>query len=383
MNEKYLNQQNNSDDKLIIEQNPVILQLINSINEKQKINMICYIDDAICDEHLNIDIDHQESPLRTQAIRKALKIYKLNNIMGQIKSNPVKISDLFMVHEDDYIHTLIDYGISNTPCQLPESSSESSMSNINSLKAIMMAAGSVIKAVESVCECNYIKIKNNKQYHTKRITKVFCNIRPPGHHAHHNKGAGFCFINNVAVGAQYALNKYSDNIKKILIFDWDLHHGDGTEDIFKNNSNVMYVSFHRGGKYINQFYPFTGIKKTIDNIDEIDDVCKIKENIINFPIAYLEHINSYMHKFNTLFLPIAYNFNPDLVFISAGFDSHKDDLYHALPLDYIHYHEMTKSLMKLADECADGRLISALEGGYTLDVLVKSVIVHVATMIDG
>lgn len=140
----------------------------------------------------------------------------------------------------------------------------------------------------------------------------------------------------------------------------------------QNDPNVMYMSFHRGGNSSNDyFYPGTGTEFK----NELG-------NVYNFPIGVCESVESYMQKFNQA-LEIAYKFKPDLVMISAGFDSHKDDLYHALPLDYEHFHEMTKGLAKLSDTCANGRLVSVLEGGYTLPVLYKCVVVHIATMIDG
>lgn len=349
----------------------LINKLLKSINQKKKINLIAYVDDPSCDKHTSTIPDHQESPKRTKIIRKALEMYGFTKLMERTGSISIRKSDLTIVHDKDYVENVFTCGRYNKPVSLPAPSSETSMESIESLEAILAASASVMGGVDTICG-KYEVDNKNERYKSNRLRKVFCNVRPPGHHAHVKKGAGFCFMNNVVIGAKFAMTKYKSFIKKVLIFDWDLHHGDGTEDIVKNDPNIMYVSFHRGGtEEKDQFYPFTGTQFK----NELG-------NIYNFPIAADETVESYMEKFNQ-FMDLAYAFGPDMVMISAGFDSHKDDLYHALPLDYIHFHEMTKSLAKLADTCANGRLISVLEGGYTLGVLYRSVLVHIATLIDG
>jgi acetoin utilization deacetylase AcuC-like enzyme len=357
----------------------LIQTLESNIKNNKKINFVGYVDDLACDKHHLIVPDHQESPDRTRTIRDAIVKNKLNDYMLKIDSADLKSVDLTQTHDKKYVKTVTTNGQMNRPTTLPYPSTEVTMSDKGSYDAIMAAAASAISGVDAVCSeqiidgvLNYDEHKLTR-YRAADIRKVFCNIRPPGHHAHHNRGTGFCFMNNVAIAANHALTKHSDVIKKVLIFDWDLHHGDGTEDIFgEKNPNVMYVSFHRGGSGKDRFYPGTGTKP----INRMG-------NVYNFPIGVDETVESYMHKFHNEFLPLAYRFKPDLVMISAGFDSHKDDLYHQLPLDYIHFHEMTKSLMKLADECAGGRLVSVLEGGYTLSVLYRCIVVHLATMIIG
>lgn len=347
----------------------LIRSLLTEIKSKKSINAIAYIDDPGCDKHKLIVEDHQESPFRTQIIRKAFQKYGVDKFLVKSGSISVRKSDLVNVHDVDYIGSIVNCARTNKPINVPEPSSEISMTDISSLESILAAVASVMGGVDTVCGGVKINDKKTKKYSNKVITKVFCNVRPPGHHAHKNHGAGFCFVNNVATGVKFAQEKYFDIVKKILIFDWDLHHGDGTQDIFNNDSNVMYVSFHRGGQDEDVFYPGTGLTS--------------QANIFNYPIGKTESVESYMDKFYNSFLPLAYEFNPDLVMISAGFDSHKDDKYHELPLDYKHFQQMTIELMKLADKCAGGRLVSVLEGGYTLEVLYKCATVHVLTMING
>ncbi|VBB17839.1 histone deacetylase [Yasminevirus sp. GU-2018] len=356
----------------------LIKNLLTKIKQKKYINPIAYVDDPLCDGHKLTTKDHQESPDRTKIIRTAIQKYGIDKMLIRSGSITIRLSDLHEAHDKDYIELLTHCGRINKPIEVPKPSTEVSMTDIGSFHAVLGAASSVMGGVDTVCG-DFRAESKDYRYVSKRIRKVFCNVRPPGHHAHHDHGAGFCFVNNVAVGVKFAMNKYPSFIKKVLIFDWDLHHGDGTEDIFKDNPNIMYVSFHRGGNRDgtdtddeNAFYPFTGTTHINKH-----------GNVINFPIGKNESVESYMKKFREEFLPRAYAFKPDLVMLSAGFDSHKDDLYHALPLDYSHFREMTIELMKLADKCSSGRLVSCLEGGYTLNVLYKCVAVHVLTMIDG
>ena len=371
----------------------IISEVINRYNtdikRKKPINLVAWVDDAqYCDAHENLpqktvwidpetkeetneEKEHQESPKRTKIIRGALKKFGLTDIMFQIPSVSVRKTHVEYCHDPEYIKLLFHLSKLNKPVTVPEPSSEISMKNHKSLGSILASIGCVFGAVQSVCG-NVDANTNLKIYKDKRVTKVYCNVRPPGHHAHIKHGAGFCFLNNVALGAEYALRNY-DHIKKVLIFDWDLHHGDGTQNVFWDNENVLYCSFHRGGTKDEPFYPNTGF----------NDERGKHGNVRNFPLPKNVTIEQYMDKFNNEFMPLAQQFDPDLIMISAGFDSHKDDMYHELPLDYEHFRYMTHELMKLADSCADGRLVSVLEGGYTLPVLARCVSVHVCAMIEG
>src|SRR5579872_7406730 len=230
---------NTNDDKGM----PIIRELMTQIKQKQQSGQIipvAFIDDPGCDKHRHVKPDHQESPHRTSIIRKAIEKYKLDEFM--IKSGSITLTkqDMYAVHDKEYIELLITNGKLNRPIRFNDSD-DLSMLNIDSLESIFAAAASVLGAVDTVCGKFMVDMRDTR-YMSKRIRKVFCNVRPPAHHAHADHGAGFCFMNNVAIGAKFAFDKYNSFIKKILIFDWDLHHGDGTEDIFKDDPNVMYVS---------------------------------------------------------------------------------------------------------------------------------------------
>jgi len=203
----------------------------------------------------------------------------------------------------------------------------------------------------------------------RKRRRVFCNIRPPGHHAFRSHGEGFCIWNNAAIATTYAKKAFPELIKRVLIWDWDLHHGNGTETTFVNDPNVMYVSLHRGGVGGDNIYPGTGLKHR-------------NRHIRNFPIPKNASADFYMDKFREA-LAEAELFKPDLVVISAGFDSHGDDEFAETALTYSHFTEMTNALCDLADRHAGGRLVSLLEGGYTEEVLAECVRVHLVAMLSA
>ncbi len=206
------------------------------------------VDDERCEKHIQTKY-HQECPNRLKVTRKYLKgknPQKLPLYDKLIKVEPysINLSDLLNVHTSEYLEYL------NKLTKRKVTLCDDMIANRNSLEAALVAAGGVMAAVDTVIQ-------------GFGISKVFCNIRPPGHHASTSEAAGFCLLNNVAIGVHQALfppnstetgqNK-PNNIKKVLIFDWDLHHGDGTEEIFKNNPQVLYCSFH-----CSYIYPHTGL----------------------------------------------------------------------------------------------------------------------------
>ncbi len=309
------------------------------------------VDDKRCELHVQTP-EHQESPDRIIAIRKKLKATGMYQKMIHIEPFEPNQEDLLLVHTSRYINKVIRTCTNYKHAMID--SNDMRVSGEDSLVAAGVAVGGVLAAVDSVIT-------------SKNVRKVFCNVRPPGHHATSQKASGFCIFNNVAIGVKKALT-YPD-INKILIFDWDLHHGDGTQQIFKCSQNVMFSSFHRSAP----FYPNSG------GYDEKGKYF----NIHNYPQGPNNTIEDYMDDFYKKFLPKARNFKPDLIFISCGFDGHKDDQYKALPLGHKHFKIMTKELCKLSNLYCDGKLISVLEGGYTLDVIANCAAVHVNELITN
>lgn len=316
-----------------------------------KKNKVGITDDVRCEYHIQTT-EHQESPNRVRVIRQKLKdkgIYK--NLVKLEPLDPTR-EDLLLVHSTKYINKVM-----RTCTKYPHGMIDSQDVRVNGTDSLIsagVAVGCVLSAVDAV-------IKSN------RIRKVFCNIRPPGHHASAHEASGFCIFNNVAIGAKKALT-YPD-INRVLIFDWDLHHGDGTQKIFKCNRDVMFASFHKAPP----FYPNSGSSQEIGKFNTLH----------NYPQTDNATIDSYMSEFYQDFLPKAREFNPDIIFISCGFDSHKDDLYKELRLDYKHFQIMTKELCNLSNQHCHGRLISLLEGGYNLNVIADCAAIHVSELINN
>ncbi|KAG0170944.1 Histone deacetylase [Apophysomyces sp. BC1015] len=220
-----------------------------------------------------------------------------------------------------------------------------------------IAAGALINLVDQIVQGH--------------LRNGFALIRPPGHHAEDDSAMGFCFFNNVAVAAAATLDKYPSKIKKVLIIDWDIHHGNGTQKIFYDNPNVLYVSLHRWDH--GRFYPFSGAP------DECGEGAGLGRNVnIAFnvsqekprPMGDTEFIAAVYH----ILTPIAQQFGPDMIFVSAGFDAaegHPENLggYHVTPRGFA---LMTKMVKDLAEELCQGRLVLSLEGGYELQPLANS-----------
>jgi acetoin utilization deacetylase AcuC-like enzyme len=212
------------------------------------------------------------------------------------------------------------------------------------------AVGSIITAIDGV---------QNKEFQN-----AFCAVRPPGHHAQKNKAMGFCIYNNVAVGAHYLLEKYKLN--KIAIIDFDVHHGNGTQDIFYNNEKVLYISTHQY-----PYYPGTGGNNEKGK----------HNNVLNIPLpagtTSEEYLNAYEHVLKKL-----KQFNPEFILFSAGFDAHKDDPLAQLQLTSKDFYHLTKRTLNLSKLYCEGKVVSILEGGYDLNALKESTAMHVDALLE-
>ena len=219
-----------------------------------------------------------------------------------------------------------------------------------SKEATIDAVGSIIAAIDGV---------QNKEFHN-----AFCAVRPPGHHAEKNKAMGFCIYNNIAVGAYYLLEKYK--LSKVAIIDFDVHHGNGTQDIFFNNENVLYLSTHQY-----PFYPGSGTENEKGKFN----------NILNIPLPAGTNSEEYLNAYEFVLKKLK-NFKPDFVLISAGFDAHKDDPLAQLQLKSEDYYKITKRTMNIAKEYCNGKIVSILEGGYNLNALKESTEQHVNALLE-
>ncbi|MFC1715914.1 histone deacetylase [Candidatus Poribacteria bacterium] len=221
-----------------------------------------------------------------------------------------------------------------------------------SYDAAVAAVGGVLSAIDEVVSGS--------------IRNAFCAIRPPGHHALSDRAMGFCIFNNVAIGARYIQKRYK--LQKILIVDWDVHHGNGTQDVFYDDPTVLYFSTHQY-----PFYPGTGSGAEKGS-------GKGTGYNINVPLPSGSGDKEYRKAFAEILRPRAIEFDPDFVLISAGFDAHKDDPLGGVSITTRGFAELTAIVKDIAETCCDGRLVSLLEGGYDLDGLAESVVAHVSVL---
>ena len=267
---------------------------------------------------------------------------KLKSIETFEKSIKATLEQLQMVHDLKYIDEIFKLNTENDLINIDSDT----LIGPHTLEAALHAAGAVIQAVDLVLS------------KPPQINSVFCNIRPPGHHAMRDRAMGFCFFNNLAIGVAHAIKTY--NFKRIAIVDFDAHRGNGTEDIFLNSKKVLICSI-----YEDLLYPF-------------DSPPENASNIINIPLApgstgrefRAEIIQNMLDKINA--------FNPEIIFCSAGFDGHEKDPISTLNLTEFDYLWLSQQLKQIADNHCKGRIISVLEGGYALDVLGSCVLAHVS-----
>ncbi len=216
--------------------------------------------------------------------------------------------------------------------------------------ATLDAVGSIITAIDGV---------QNKEF-----KNAFCAVRPPGHHAEKNKAMGFCIYNNVAVGANYLINKYK--LKKIAIIDFDVHHGNGTQDIFYDNEKVLYISTHQF-----PYYPGSGTEQEKGKYN----------NIFNIPLAAGTTSEEYLNAYEFVLKKIK-EFKPEFILFSAGFDAHKDDPLAQLQLEAEDFYTLTRRTLELSKLYCDGKVVSILEGGYDLLALQKCSEMHVKALLE-
>lgn len=290
--------------------------------------------------------EHSERPARLEAILKKLKHESFLDKIDLIKPKPADEEEIQLAHSPKQVKYLLS-SIKENRLMLDEDTYVVE----NSWDAALTAAGSTIDAVDLVI---------NKKYRN-----IFCLVRPPGHHAESHRPMGFCLFNNAAVGAKYAKQKYQ--LDRIAIIDWDVHHGNGTQEIFYDSPDVYYFSLHQF-----PLYPGTGRE------DE-RGFGRGKNFTLNFPLPAGTNGNKYIEIFNEKIIPELTAYKPQLIIISAGFDAHKDDPLANMLLIEKDFAEMTKILKQFASS-ENIPIISALEGGYNLDALANSVFYHLVEL---
>lgn len=290
----------------------------------------------------DMGVDHPECPARIHAVEDQLIASGLLDFLRHYEAPRASKEELARVHASEYIERVFS--------QSPESGlidldGDTAM-NPYTLDAALHAAGAVVKGVDLVM--------------SDEVQNAFCNIRPPGHHAKRSNASGFCIFNNVAVAVAHALENY--HLQRVAIADFDVHHGDGTEDIFHDDKRVMLCSTFR-----HPYYPYCGADSGNDHI-------------INAPLAAGSKGEQFRNAVTEQWLPALEGFQPQMVFISAGFDAHWEDDMGGLALRENDYFWVTETLKDVARRHANGRIVSALEGGYSLHALGRSVMMHIKSL---
>ena len=303
-----------------------------------------FITHPACKLH-DMGADHPESPQRLGAIKDRLIASGLDSLLQHHEAPLVKRDALLRVHRESYVAEIEAKAPRTGSVQLDPDTSM----NPHSLEAARRAAGAVVLGVDLVM--------------AGQVQNAFCAVRPPGHHALSNRSMGFCIFNNVAVAAAHA--RAVHGIKRVAILDFDVHHGNGTEEIFSDEPDVMLCS-----TFQHPYYPYQGA-------DTISD------HIINSPIAANSGGKEFREAVMRDWIPNVKKFEPELILISAGFDAHKDDPLAYLKLTEDDYRWVTGEIMKLANEFCKGRIVSSLEGGYNLDALGRSVTEHIRVLLGA
>jgi len=293
----------------------------------------------------NTGPNHPESVSRVKVINEELKKFDKKIKWFEPKSFDHKIIET--VHKKNYLDN-INFKFPKNGIKFLDGDTVVSP---GSKEAALDAVGSILLGIDQIV---------NKQF-----KNTFCSIRPPGHHAESDKAMGFCIYNNVAIGASYLLNYYKYN--KVAIIDFDVHHGNGTQQIFYNNPSILYISTHQY-----PFYPGTGSsnEKGVSN------------NILNIPLNSGTSSNIYFNSFESVIKKLK-DYKPEFILLSSGFDAHIKDPLAQINLKSRDFYEITKRIVDIANDICDGKIVSILEGGYDLDALRESSYQHVKALIEN
>lgn len=291
---------------------------------------------------------HPDRPARLEAIMDHLKSRRLLEASHTIDPAPADERWLRQVHTETFLKQL-EQSAEKAPTYLDPDTALSA----DSYRVAKLATGAVLTAVDLIM--------------ANEIDNAFVAARPPGHHALPDRAMGFCLINHIAVATRYVQKRYG--LKRILIVDWDVHHGNGTQDIFYDDPTVLYFSTHQW-----PYYPGTG------NVTDVG-IGDGAGTTLNVPLPAGAGDTEIVDAFRQKLVPAARAFEPEFVFISAGFDAHRDDPLAGLDVTASGYRQLTQVVLDIAAKFAHGRVVSLLEGGYDLQALGRSVAAHVEELI--
>lgn len=305
-----------------------------------------------CQKH-EMGHGHPECPERLTAIEDHLLYIGLSDVLSQYSAPLAALSAIELAHSHQHIASLrglgdllmdeIDAG-GPTHAQIDPDTSI----NVHTWQAALRAAGAAVAATDAVM--------------SGEIANAFCSVRPPGHHATSNQAMGFCFFNNVAIAAKYALERH--RLKRVAIVDFDVHHGNGTEDIVGGDKRILMV-----GLFQHPYYPHSGVGH-------------VPNNTLNLPIPAYTRGMEIREMIEHNWIPRLEAFKPEMIFISAGFDAHRDDDMGQLGLVEQDYAWITSRIKDVARRHSKSRIVSCLEGGYNLNALARSVEAHIRVLAD-
>ncbi len=300
---------------------------------------------------------HPECPARLDAIEDRLLITGVADVLDRREAPLAAISELELAHDRFYIASLrgmTDQLLDDIKAGGPELVHIDGDTALNAFtwQAALRSAGAAIAATDAVM--------------AGEVENAFCAVRPPGHHAERQQAMGFCFFNNVAVAVKHALARYP--LKRVLVVDFDVHHGNGTEDILSGDPRVLMVGFFQ-----HPFYPYSGAA-TPEH--------QPADNMLNVPVPAYTKGMALRELVDDIWMPRIDAFKPEMVFVSAGFDGHREDDMGQLNMNDQDFAWITSRIKDAALRHAQGRIVSCLEGGYALDALARSVEAHVRVLAD-
>ena len=287
---------------------------------------------------------HPECPDRVSVIADRLLMRGVLDFMESFEAPAATPEQLGRAHDALYVAEILAKSPASGYVQIDPDTTM----NPHTVNAALHAAGAAVLATELVAQGG--------------VQRAFCNVRPPGHHAERHAAMGFCFFNNVAVGIRHALDVLG--LSRIALVDFDVHHGNGSEDIFAGDDRVLMVS-----TFQSRLYPFNGEEAR-------------GPNMCNVPLMPYSDGSALREAVSSHWLPALHAFRPQMIFVSAGFDAHREDDMSHLGWTDADYGWVTQQLVEVAEEHADGRIVSMLEGGYHLAALARSVELHVRTLIE-
>ncbi len=295
---------------------------------------------------------HPECPQRLDAIEDRLLVTGLGAALERREATPAALADLELAHDRMHLAALRGLSDGLRDDQMAGGPSHAQIDpdtriNVHSWDAILAAAGAAIDATDAVM--------------AGELANAFCAVRPPGHHAMRNQAMGFCFVNNVAVAAKYALERHG--LKRVAIIDFDVHHGNGTEDIVLGDERILMCSF-----YQHPFYPAWNHANA--------------PNLVNLPVPAYTRGMAVRELVDLAWMPRLEQHRPEMIFISAGFDAHREDDMGQMALVEQDYAWITERIKAVAQHHAQGRIVSCLEGGYALGALARSVEAHLRVLAD-